>query len=52
VDQIILEPDPVLDSGAASPKFFEGQKNLWWPKCLILGEWHYFVWDTASQRTK
>jgi len=35
-------------SGVASPKLggFGG------PKCLILGEQQYFVWDTASQSTK
>ena len=36
----------VCDSGVASPKFFGG------PKCLILDEQQYFVWDTASQSTK
>jgi len=30
----------------ASPKIRGGTK------CSILGEQHYFVWDTASQRTK
>jgi len=27
-------------------------KNLGGPKCLILGEEHYFVWKNASQSTK
>jgi len=27
-------------------------KNFGGPKCLILGEQQYFVWDTASQSTK
>jgi len=33
-------------SGVASRKVGGG------PKCLILGEKHYFVWDTASKTTK
>ena len=33
-------------SGVASPEIWEG------PKCLILGEWPYFVWKNASQSTK
>jgi len=29
-----------------------GQKIWGTSKCLVLGEKHYFVWDTASQSTK
>jgi len=33
-------------SSVARPKSFGG------PKCLILGEQQYFLWDTTSQSTK
>jgi len=35
-----------VDSIAQPAQKFGGSK------CLILGEQHYFVWDTASQSTK
>jgi len=39
-------------SGVANPKIWRGQKCWLGPKCMILGEWHYFVWKNASRRTK
>jgi len=33
-------------SDVASPKIFGGAK------CMILGEWHYFIWKNAFQSTK
>jgi len=38
-------------SGVVSPKSW-GSKTFGGPKCVILGEQQYFVWDTASQSTK
>jgi len=35
----------------SQPKHFLGEK-IWGPKCLILGEQHYFVWENASQSIK
>jgi len=36
----------ISNNGVASPEIWGG------PKCLILGEQHYFVWKNASQSTK
>ena len=42
----------VANSGVTSPKIWGRSKKLGWPKCLIFGEKHYFVWKNASQSTK
>jgi len=41
------------DQWRRQPKDLVGARNFGGgPKCLILGEWHYFVWKNASQSTK
>jgi len=39
-------------SGVANPIIWYGPKYLGRSKCLILGEWHHFVWKNTSQSTK
>ena len=47
-----LPASNLLSFVAKKPSYWRSQSKNWRAKCFILGEKHYFVWDTASQSTK